>query len=119
MKVVLVVAGCLIMYNSFGQAQALTFYPLKEWKISNGTNEVSYVLTKGTYYCLDTQNLKSGKFILENSKREAILTHDLSDSCIMWHINQTGIFYLRFTETNGGAVLLGFNRTPIQFAKSR
>jgi len=119
MKLILVIVSCLFMSKSFGQVQALSFYPLKEWKISKEICEVSYALTKGTYYCLDTRNIKSGKFILENSNRDTILTQDLNDACITWRVNQTGIFYLRFADTNSGSVFLGFNRAYIQFAKSR
>ncbi|NOS92017.1 MAG: hypothetical protein HOP30_08850 [Cyclobacteriaceae bacterium] len=119
MKVILVIASCLFISKTFGQVQALTFSPLKEWNISKETCEVSYILTKGTYYCLDTRNLISGKFILENSNRTTILTQDLNDVCITWRVNQTGIFYLRFTDTNSGLVFLGFNRAHLQFAKAR
>lgn len=110
-------AGLLFLpFCSYAQNSNVQFYPLKKWTLATGIYEISYPLTKGTIYCLDFKNTKSGKFILLNSKREVVLTLKIQENCITWRNPKTEICYFRFEQMNEGSVVVGFNRLDLQIS---
>lgn len=114
MRFTLFVGLLLSPFFNYAQDSTIRFYPLKEWTLASGIQELSYPLTKGTNYCLVFKNTKSGKFTLFNSKREILLTLEIHENCISWRNTKTEICYFRFEETNGGVVEVGFNRHDLK-----
>jgi hypothetical protein len=89
------------------------FHSLKEWSITKDQMEISYVVTKGTSYCLRFCQEDSGTFTLQSRNRETLLTSETKRGCIFWKCTKTEICYFRFQNMNSNQTILGFNRdTP-------
>lgn len=87
------------------------FYPLKEWSITKDEMEISYVVTKGTSYCISFCEKDSGTFMLQSANREMLISHKVKEGCIIWKCAKTEICYFRFSHMNSNHTVLGFNRT--------